>query len=49
MSEAVAYEQLDQEAQPPASAHAPAGTDGNGVPPVPSSTTAPTCAASAMS
>src|SRR3984885_8273913 len=32
MSEAVAYEQLDQEAQPPASAHAPAGTDGNGVP-----------------
>jgi flagellar motor switch protein FliN/FliY len=32
MSEAVAYEQLDQEAQPPASARAPAGTDGNGVP-----------------
>ncbi len=32
MSEAVAYEQLDQDAQPPGSARAPAETGGNGVP-----------------
>jgi flagellar motor switch protein FliN/FliY len=32
MSEAVAYEQLDQEAQPPGSARASAETGGNGVP-----------------
>lgn len=31
MSEAVVYEQLDQEAQPTDAAHAPAGPEGNGV------------------
>ncbi len=36
MSEAVAYEQLDQEAQPPASTPAPAGTGGTGGTGIPS-------------